>query len=377
MVTNLPAEAIVKLNKYSDAKRVEEKIKALEEFISAVPKHKGTENLLYWARSRLAELREEEEKERRKKKGGGPRMFVQKSGAGQVVVVGPPNSGKSSIISRLTNAKTVVSDVPFTTKEPLVGMMSYEDIKFQLIDTPPLIWGEGNVNQKVLALSRNADALLIVVGADQIYLLKSVLEALERGGIFISRERGFIKIKKKRGSNTISIVFHGRPSFTEEELKKRIRSYGIYNAEVEVYGNPSLDELEASILNVNVHKPAMIIISKGDLIEDKSVLDKVKEGLPKDVRMKVVSLYEGIDIGKGLFEMLSIKRIYTKKPNSPPDTDPLIIKKDATIKEIVEAINARMRVRYAKVWGKGAKFNGQRVGLEFVPKDGDIVELRQ
>ncbi|MEB3851694.1 MAG: 50S ribosome-binding GTPase, partial [Desulfurococcales archaeon] len=115
MPANLPPEAKAKLARYSEARTLEEKIRALEEFISAVPKHKGTENLLLWARRRLAELREEAEERRRKRVGGGPRVFVEKQGAAQVVMLGPPNSGKSSLLARLTRARPEVAPWPFTT----------------------------------------------------------------------------------------------------------------------------------------------------------------------------------------------------------------------------------------------------------------------
>jgi len=121
---NLTAEAKAKLAKYAAAKTVEEKIKALQEFLSAAPKHKGAENLLLWATRRLAELKEELEKERRKKQGGrGPRIFVEKEGAAQLVVVGPPNAGKSLLVQRLTGARTKIADYPFTTTLPIPGML--------------------------------------------------------------------------------------------------------------------------------------------------------------------------------------------------------------------------------------------------------------
>ncbi len=135
MPANLPPEAKAKLARYSEARSIEEKIRALEEFLSVAPKHKGAENLLLWARRRLAELREELEAERRKRRsvgGGGPRIFFEKEGAGQVVVVGPPNAGKSLLVHRLTGARTRVADYPFSTTQPQPGMLRYQDIYFQL-----------------------------------------------------------------------------------------------------------------------------------------------------------------------------------------------------------------------------------------------------
>ena len=123
MPANLPAEARAKWVKVMEARSIEEKIRALEEFLSAVPKHKGTENLRLWARKRLAELREQLEERKRKKTGRGPRFFIEKEGAAQAIVVGPPNTGKSSIVALLTGAKTRVADYPFSTLEPVPGML--------------------------------------------------------------------------------------------------------------------------------------------------------------------------------------------------------------------------------------------------------------
>jgi ribosome-interacting GTPase 1 len=378
MVTNLPAEAIAKLNKYSDAKTVEDKIKALEEFISSVPKHKGTENLLYWARSRLAELRQEEEKERKKKKGGGgPKIFVEKAGAGQIAIIGPPNSGKSSIVSRLTNAKVVISPNPFSTTEPTPGMMQFEDIQFQLIDTPPLISNEGDyVNTKVLAIARNADAIIIVVGLDGDYEkeLKKIFDTLEKKGIMTSMQKGYIKIIKHRTGNGINVLFYGKPSFTEDDVRKVLSSYRIFNATVEIYGEPKLDDIDASLINAITYKPTIVLFNKKDLVKEFNI-----PALPNDVLYRVVSAKSGEglnELGNDIFKILKIKRIYTKKPNSLPDKEPLIIRENATIKEIAETINPNANVRYAKVWGKGVKYNGQRVGPDFVPIDKDIVEIR-
>jgi len=111
MPTNLPAEAKAKWIKVMEAKTPEEKIRALEEFLSAVPKHKGTERLREWATKRLAELREEIEEKRKKKVGSRISFFVEKEGDVQVVVAGPPNTGKSLLVNKLTGAKTVIADL--------------------------------------------------------------------------------------------------------------------------------------------------------------------------------------------------------------------------------------------------------------------------
>jgi Predicted GTPase len=158
MVTNLPAEAKAKWIKYMDAKTTEEKIKALQDFLSAVPKHKGTENLVYWAKRRLAELKEEAQLERRKSSsvGRGLQFFIEKEGAGQVVMIGD-NQLKNELMRKLTNVKNDPEELP------VPGMMKYLDVQIQLVNTPPLIFEARSLIGRILGLAKNADELLIVV----------------------------------------------------------------------------------------------------------------------------------------------------------------------------------------------------------------------
>ncbi|MEM4542183.1 MAG: GTPase, partial [Desulfurococcaceae archaeon] len=155
MPTNLPAEAKAKWIKVMEARTTEEKIRALEEFLSSVPKHKGTERLREWATKRLAQLREELEEKKRKRTGGRSLYFVEKEGDAQIVVIGLPNSGKSTLVHRLTGAKTVIADYPFSTTYPVPGMLKYNDVYFQLVDTMPLYPGSA-LSSKTIGLIRNA-----------------------------------------------------------------------------------------------------------------------------------------------------------------------------------------------------------------------------
>jgi len=269
---NLPPEAKAKLAKYSDAKTVEEKIRALEEFISAVPKHKGTENLLLWARRRLAELREELEAQRRRRRGGGgPRIFIERAGAGQVVMLGPPNAGKSSLLARLTNARVEVAPYPFTTRLPAPGMLAYEDVQIQLVDTPPLLLDqpESPVNNRVLGLARNANALMLVVGLDDpdpAGTLERLLRLLEDRGILVTRSRGMVRIRKDRSAGGIKVVGRGRlVGFTEDDLRRLLAEYRVYNAVVEIEGDVTLEDVEDALFTTRVYKPTLIVLNKADL----------------------------------------------------------------------------------------------------------------
>ncbi|MEM1608919.1 MAG: GTPase, partial [Ignisphaera sp.] len=263
MVTNLPAEAKAKFAKYMEARTPEEKLRALEEFLSAVPKHKGTENLVRWIRKRMAELREEIEEKKQKKSGGGLSFFVEKEGAAQLVLLGFTKSGKSALLRFLTGAKAEVSDIPYTTKFPVVGMMQYEDIQFQIVEAPSIIPEGGGWNTKVVGLAKNSDGIIIVLDASRDCKsdFKHIVEFLNDNGISIEKPRGFVEIEKSHAGG-IRIVNYGRFLGTEEDVVKLLNSYRIYNAMVRIYGEADLDDVEKAIFERVVYKPALVLLNK-------------------------------------------------------------------------------------------------------------------
>jgi ribosome-interacting GTPase 1 len=388
MPANLPAEAKAKLAKYSEARTIEEKIRALEEFISSVPKHKGTENIMLWARRRLAELREELELRKRKRVGGGGlQFFVEKAGVAQVVILGPPNVGKSSILAKLTNAKPEISPYPYTTKTPVPGMLVYEDVQIQLVDTPPLnlVDIDSSLNNRVLGLARNADAIILVFSVDCGELeevVKRSLSLLEDRGIVVTRLKGVVRIKKSRGVEGVKVVGSGRLlGFTEDELAKLLASYRIFNAIVEVEGDVTLDDVESAIITSKVYKPTIVLVNKVDLAEEPGELvEKVSHLIPADVPVIPVSAEKSLGLkvlGDILFKKLDLIRVYTKSPNKEPDPNPLVVKRGTTVIEVAEMVHVRLAkgFKYAKIWGRSVKYPGQRVGAEHILEDGDVVEI--
>ncbi|MCE4604521.1 MAG: GTP-binding protein [Aeropyrum sp.] len=386
MPANLPPEARAKLAKYSEARTVEEKIRALEEFISAVPKHKGTENLLLWARRRLADLREELEEKKRRRGGGGPSFFVEKSGAAQIALIGPPNSGKSSLLAALTNARPEIADYPFTTRAPRAGMLEYEDIQFQLVDTPPILLGsDSGMNSRVMGIARNADAILLVVGLDEPSLaeiIRSLVSMLEDRGIVVTRRRGIARITKSREVTGIRVEGPGRlVGATEHDVQRLLSQYRIYNAVVYVEGEVGLDDVEAAIFTTLVRKPALLVLNKTDILQSQERLKPALE-VAAQLGLEAVPVSarrgDGLDvIAKRLFDMLGIVRVYTKQPNKEPDPQPLVLRRGATVLDVARSIHKDLvrRFRYAKVWGRSVRYPGQRVGPDHVVEDGDVVEI--
>jgi len=390
--TNLPAEARAKWVKYLEARTPEEKLKALEEYLSAIPKHKGTENLRSWVRRKIAELREEiEERKARRAGTGAPSFFIEKEGAAQVVMLGLPNSGKSALLSALTNAKPDVSEVPFTTKFPVPGMLKFEDIQFQLVEAPAIVEGasRGAIwwGSRVLGLARNADAIMLVVDLSNKPLkqLKVLCRELSEAGIYIIRPRGRVKIERTKAAHGIKVISYGRlEGCTADDVRKLLESYKIYNAIVKIYGHVTLDDVEKAIYERVTFKPSLIVLTKKDRVTQeyaekvKSLIGKALPNVPTVITSAIKG--EGLNIiPKIIFDIVGIIRVYTKEPNSSkPSTEPMILKVGATVEDAVKRIREEFLryFKYARIWGPSANYPGERVGLDHVLKDGDVIEIR-
>lgn len=389
MVTNLPAEAKAKWIKVIEAKTPEEKLRALEEFLSAVPKHKGTEKLIGRIRRQMAVLRREIEEKRKRKAGKGPKFFVEKEGAAQIIILGFTNSGKSQLLKALTNAKPQVSPIPYTTKLPIVGMMPFKDIKFQLVEAPALFKGAAKGvgwGLKTLGLVRNADAILIVLdGANNpLEQFKSILKELEEARITIGKPKGKVEITRKSTGGIQVVVFGKIVDGTVRDIIKILKDYKIHHALVKIYGEVSLNEVEISIFGGITYKPAIVLINKSDMLTKKEieyVTSKIQEIIGDHVRVYPISALKGVNtetLGEILFNTLELIRIYTKQPGvDKPSPEPLVLRRGATVLDVAERIHSRLfkNFKYAKIWGPSAKYPGERVGGNHVVMDGDIVEI--
>lgn len=383
MPTNLPAEAKAKWLKVMEARTIEEKIRALEEFLSSVPKHKGTERLREWATKRLAQLREELEERRKKKSGGRSLFLVEKEGDVQVAVIGLPNSGKSTLVHKLTGARTVIADYPFSTTYPVPGMLKYNDVYFQLVDTMPLYPGS-SLSTKTIGLLRNADGTLVVLDATKplVEQLAEIVNMLREEGVLLTKPRGRVVIDFTRAGKTgIRVTVMGKLiDATADDVRKLLESYRIYNAHVKIYGEVSLDDVEQSLFEATTYKPSVIFVNKADVAsiseEDLRELEKIVPGAPVIVgsALRNVNLNK---IGPALYSALEILRIYTKAPNAPPSSKPLVLKRGATVRDVARSIHSDFveNFLYARVWGRSVKYPGERVGLDHVLEDGDIVEI--
>ncbi len=373
--------------KFRDAKTPEEKLGFLREMLSIIPKHKGTEKLQADLKRRISKLQVETQRSRRT--GRRPYAFtVESEGAGQVALVGPPNSGKSSLLRALTRAEPEVASYPFTTRMPLPGMMHFEDVQIQLVDLPAV--SETGTEHWVLQIVRNADAALLVVDASSPALLdelEMVQRELAARGIYLSG-----RSPKEMQMSSLREVADGREGPGEgahdsgrpdlREGARQVPESADAPPEGEALGTSSPLKLPPN----SALKTAMVVANKMDLAVDSDVLGLLDEFLAERepslgpiafVRFSAKEPHLTPSLGRRLFELLGLMRVYTKIPGKKPDMDtPFVLPAGSTLMDVAALVHKDFvsGLKFARVWGSGA-FDGQCIQKDHVLKDKDIVEL--
>ena len=389
MPANLPAEAKQKYREASLARKPEEKIKKLEEFMSLFPKHKGTENLRAQVKRKISLLKREIEEKKQKRTGAasGPKIFVEKEGDAQIVVLGPANVGRSSLLSLLTNSKVAVSSYPYTTTEPTPGMFNYQDLQLQMVEAPALMEGSaegGAWGLQTLTSARNADGLILMVDLSQnaTEQFSLISRELEKAKILTKKPKARIEIEKKHMGAKLKFIVLGRLiDCSVKDLTRLLKSYGIRDATVKIQGEATLDDVEEAIFEGKVYRPAIILANKADHPMAAERLEQLKKVVGEDAKIVAVSCNTkaGLEnVGPEIFEMLDIIRVYTKDPSKrDASMRPFTIRKGSTIFDLAKRIHSDFykQFSYAKVWSKRLRFSPQKVGGTFPLQDGDTVEI--
>jgi len=324
MPANLPPQYFEAEKRYRSAKEPEEKIAALQAMLAIMPRHKGTDKLHAALRRKIARFSQEAEKKYATARRAG--FYISREGAGQVMLVGPANAGKSQLLAAVTEAIPEIAEYPFTTKTPIPGMMKFEDTQIQLVDTPPI--GHKEVRVLLANSLRNADLIAIVID--------------------LSRE-------------PISQV--------EAALQ------GLREARIE----PLTDD-GAQATPGSYPRKMLIVGNKNELAGSNENWERFHSQYAKLFPLVSISAREGgglEDFKRAVYQALNIIRVYTKTPGSKADlTDPMILEKGSTLEEAAESLHKDFyqNLKYAVVWGSG-KYDGQRVSKEHVLQDGDIVEF--
>ncbi len=325
MPANLTPDYLKAEQWFREASTTEEKILALEEMMRVIPKHKGTDHIRADLRKKLSNLKESAEK--RKKVSHGPDPFhIPKSGAGQVVLLGLPNSGKSAIVSALTHAKAEVADFPFTTSVPIPGMAQFEDIQIEIVDMPPIT--ADFAPSGIVNTLRNCDLIAVVID------LSSNIEQQLQTCL------GFLDAHRLLLDQTLPV------KDTAGDVPAR---------------------------------KAFILAAKSD-IAPPDAAEKLKTFCKRPLQIVKTSAKtrQGLDeLLAKVFNLLDIVRIYAKKPGHEPDMkEPFVLPKGSSVIDLARGIHRELaeKLKAARCWGSGVR-NGQNVQRTHVLNDRDIVEL--
>jgi uncharacterized protein len=340
MPANLSPEYKKAEQAYRQARDDRERLGCLKEMLRTIPKHKGTEHLQADLKSRIKQLTEELSGPKKGAARGGPVHSVRPEGAAQVALIGPPNAGKSTLHSKLTGSRAEIGPYPYSTHEPLPGMLPCADIHFQLIDLPPV--AEDYIESWFGAALQPADAALLVIDIADPDCTDHVAAILRRLD------------------------------------EKRVSLAATWPADDAAPAPDAAAEDTPDPFRITL--PTLLIANKIDLNAEPADIRVLQELLGTNFPACAVSALtgEGLDaIGAFLFERLAIVRVYTKAPGKPAEMDrPFTVRRGATVLDVARLVHKDIAesLRYARAWGTGV-FDGQQVGPEHLLADGDVIEL--
>ncbi len=315
---------------YRHAQTPEDELRCLELMLREIPKHKGTDKLQAELKAKISKAKHEVEHVRKTGKKGHHGPQIQRQGAGRATIIGGPNAGKSQLLAKLTRATPEVAPYPFTTREPQPGMMPWEDVTVQLIDTPPIT--ADVLDPSILGLIRGSDLVLLMVDVgndDGIEVLPPVLEQLA-------------KTKTRLGQET------------------------------------HLDDEDIGLSFTR----AFLVLNKIDVpgFEDRIAL--LKEFCPLDFREFHISAEHGTgleELRNAIYQSLDVVRVYTKLPTKKEaDFDkPFTLKRGGTLLDVAELVHRDLATtfKYARVWSTSLVAPGTQMKGDYVVHDKDVVEI--
>ncbi|MCX8174659.1 MAG: GTP-binding protein [Candidatus Micrarchaeota archaeon] len=353
---------------------IEEKIRQLEEELARTQKNKATEYHIGLLKAKIARLKRELLTPRKSSvRTGG--FEVKKSGDATVVFIGLPSVGKSTLLNALTGAKSKTAAYAFTTLNCVPGVLEHKGAKIQLLDLPGIIIGaaEGRGRgREVLAVARNADLVLILLDVFQPTVLPKIKEELAGIGVRLDEKPPKVSIVKKlRGGVEISSTVK-LTKMDERMVVGILNEYGLHNASVVFHEDIGVDQLVDVLAGNRRYLPSLTVLNKVDMVSE----DYLKS-LPFDFVAVSAERGWGIEeLKDAIFQRLRLIRIYTKPRMGEADLkEPMMLREGATVEDVCNRLHRDLarEFRYALVWGKSAKFEGQKVGLEHRLEDGDVV----
>ena len=372
---------------------IPEKIKEIQDQIHRTQINKATEFHIGLLKAKIARLKREmhENVHGRTMHSGGENIGfdVRKAGDATVVLIGLPSVGKSTLLNSLTNARSRVASYQFTTLTAVPGMLHYRGAKIQVLDLPGIIEGASGgkgFGKRVLSVARSADLVLIVLDVFQPHHLSVLKKELAEGGIRLDEQPPNILIEKT-STGGISVNAQVPIKASERLIKEIMRLYGLHNGRL-IIREPNLtDDQLIDVLNGNrIYLPSVIVLNKIDLV-NASFVQEIKSKIVGNNKNNnnnyfiAVSADSGINIDvlkEAIYQRLGFIRVYMRPKGGETDfKEPLIIKNGATVQDVCNKIHRNMarNFRYGLVWGKSAKFAGQKVGLDHKLADEDVLTI--
>src|SRR3989442_3977705 len=356
-----------------------EKIKQIEEEMKKTQINKHTEHHIGLLKAKLARIRAEVEAST--SKGGGPAFEIRKGGDATVVLIGLPSVGKSTILNGLTNAKSKVAAYAFTTLTVVPGVLRYNGADIQILDLPGIISGASSGKgrgKRVLSVARNADVVLLfldVFQPGQIQLLRDELHGM---GIRIDQKPPDVTITRASKGGLALTTSTKLTKLSQATIKGIVEAYGVSNGSILIREDINDDQLIDILTGNRRYVPALVVLNKVDLVNEQ-YLAAVKKQV--GTSFVPVSAEKGLNmavLAGRLWETLKFIPLYLKRPDGEADFEkPLILPAGSSLRDVCKKIHPRFveGAKYAFVTGSSVKFEGQRVSLDHVPADKDVVTI--
>jgi len=356
-----------------------DKIKELEEELKKTPYNKRTQHHIGLVKAKIAALKERDV-QRQKGKGKSEGYTVRKSGDATVIMLGFPSVGKSTLLNALTNAKSPVGAYDFTTLDVIPGDLEYKGAKIQILDVPGVVRGAASGRgrgKEVLSVLRSADLVMIIVDA---------LNPVTHGVLLAEAYEANLRLNKKAPDVRITKTAYGGirvgktvtlPDLNDRTIKAILNEFKISNADILIRTKIDADELIDVIEKNKKYVPAITVLNKIDLLE-KEELEKVKRLVKPNICISANKKTNIENLKESIFSSLTFIRIYCKEAGKKADLEvPLILMDGATIETMCRKLHKDFveKFKFARVWGRSAKFPGQRLMLKHRLKDQDVVEL--
>lgn len=361
---------------------IPEKIKAIQDEMARTQINKATEHHLGLLKAKIAKLKREQEESVAKKGGAKTDGFdVRRTGDATVVFIGLPSVGKSTLLNKLTGAQSAVGAFQFTTLTVVPGMLEYRGAKIQVLDLPGIIKGASTgkgLGKRILSVARTADLVLLILDVFQPYHEDVLVSELGNIGIRLNTLPPNITIEKSAMGGIAIAQQVKLTKISEQHLKDLLHIYGIISARVVIREDVTSEQVADHIAGNISYSKALTVLNKIDLV-DKEFLKDLKTKIKSDVIEVSANSDINIDLLKEkIYEKLKFIRIYMRPKGGETDfKEPLIAREGDTVEDVCNKLHRNMKkqFRYGMVWGKSVKFGGQRVGLDHILFDEDVLTI--